>query len=49
MERERVGVEAQIGRAGATDSAGEIKRWSVSRKKKVLLRLLRGEPMGALS
>jgi hypothetical protein len=30
-------------------AAAEVKRWSVQRKKEVVLRLLRGEPVDAIS
>lgn len=35
------------GAAGA--AGGEVKRWSAGRKKEVVLRLLRGEPVDAVS
>jgi hypothetical protein len=33
----------------AAASGAEVKRWSANRKKEVVLRLLRGEPLDALS
>ena len=33
----------------APGTAAEVKRWSASRKKEVVLRLLRGEPVDAIS
>lgn len=36
--------ESKVGGAAA-----EVKRWSVGRKKEVVLRLLRGEPVDAIS
>jgi hypothetical protein len=35
--------------SAAAAGGGEVKRWSANRKKEVVLRLLRGEPMDALS
>lgn len=37
------------GERSDTSAAPEIKRWSVNRKKEVVLRLMRGEPVDALS
>jgi hypothetical protein len=34
---------------GAPSAAAEVKRWSAQRKKEVVLRLLRGEPVDAIS
>jgi hypothetical protein len=34
---------------GAPSAAAEVKRWSAQRKKDVVLRLLRGEPVDAIS
>lgn len=34
---------------GEPGAAAEVKRWSIGRKKEVILRLLRGEPVDALS
>jgi len=33
----------------ALGAAAEVKRWSAGRKKEVVLRLLRGEPVDAIS
>jgi hypothetical protein len=34
---------------GAPSAAAEVKRWSAQRKKEVVLRLLRGEPVDVIS
>lgn len=34
---------------GAPEAGAEVKRWSANRKKEVVLRLLRGEPLDVLS
>jgi transposase len=47
-----VAPEAQEGARSATGSASgaaEVKRWSTGRKRGVVLRLLRGEPLDAVS
>jgi hypothetical protein len=41
------GVRSATG--GAPGAAVEVKRWSAGRKKEVVLRLLRGEPVDAIS
>ncbi|WP_028232844.1 transposase [Paraburkholderia mimosarum] len=49
---EAVGPEALEGARSATGSASgaaEFKRWSTGRKRSVVLRLLRGEPVDAVS
>ena len=44
------GARSATGSATSAASAGaEVKRWSANRKKEVVLRLLRGEPIDALS
>ena len=44
------GARSATGSATSAPSAGaEVKRWSANRKKEVVLRLLRGEPIDALS
>ncbi len=40
---------ARSATGGETGAAAEVKRWSAGRKKAVVLRLLRGEPVDALS
>jgi transposase len=40
---------ARSGTGSAPSAAVEVKRWSVGRKKQVVLRLLRGESVDALS
>jgi transposase len=40
---------ARITTGGVPSAATEVKRWSAGRKKEVVLRLLRGEPVDALS
>jgi hypothetical protein len=40
---------ARSARGGEPGAAAEIKRWSAGRKKEVVLRLLRGEPVDAVS
>lgn len=40
---------ARSARGGEPGAAAEVKRWSVGRKKEVVLRLLRGEPVDAVS
>src|SRR4051794_33948807 len=40
---------AAQGERSDTCAAPEIKRWSANRKKEVVLRLMRGEPVDALS
>lgn len=40
---------AAEGERSSTGAAPEVKRWSANRKKEVVLRLMRGEPVDALS
>lgn len=40
---------ARSATAGEPGAAAEVTRWSVGRKKQVVLRLLRGEPIDAVS
>jgi hypothetical protein len=40
---------ARSATGGEPGAAAEVKRWSAGRKKEVVLRLLRGEPVDALS
>ena len=40
---------ARSARGGEPGAAAEVKRWSTGRKKEVVLRLLRGEPVDAIS
>ena len=40
---------ARSATGGEPRAAAEVKRWSAGRKKEVVLRLLRGEPVDALS
>ena len=40
---------ARSARAGEPGAAAEVKRWSAGRKKEVVLRLLRGEPVDSVS
>lgn len=40
---------ARSATGGEAGAAAEVKRWSAGRKKAVVLRLLRGEPVDALS
>ncbi|TDN62199.1 transposase [Paraburkholderia sp. BL10I2N1] len=47
-----IAPDAQEGARSATESASgaaEVKRWSTGRKRSVVLRLLRGEPVDAVS
>ena len=54
-EKNAVGVApgslegARSATAGEPGAAAEVKRWSAGRKKEVVLRLLRGEPVDAVS
>ena len=44
------GARSATGSERSAPAAGaEVKRWSANRKKEVVLRLLRGEPLDALS
>jgi hypothetical protein len=40
---------ARSATGGEPSAAAEVKRWSAGRKKEVVLRLLRGEPVDAIS
>ena len=40
---------AAEGERSSTAAAPEVKRWSANRKKEAVLRLMRGEPIDALS
>jgi transposase len=40
---------ARSATGGEPGAAADVKRWSAARKKEVVLRLLRGEPMDAVS
>lgn len=40
---------ARSATGGEPGAAGEVKRWSAGRKKEVVLRLLRGEPVDGIS
>ena len=40
---------ARSATGGEPGAAAEVKRWSAARKKEVVLRLLRGEPVDAVS
>jgi transposase len=40
---------ARSATGGEPSAAAEVKRWSAQRKKEVVLRLLRGEPVDAIS
>src|SRR5438309_4137365 len=40
---------ARSATGSAPGAAAEVKRWSANRKKEVVLRLLRGEPVDAIS
>jgi hypothetical protein len=49
MEKDVNVSGAAEGERSSTGAAPEVKRWSANRKKEVVLRLLRGEPLDALS
>lgn len=56
LNESKVGGDAPGSAEGARSATGsepgaaaEVKRWSVGRKKEVVLRLLRGEPVDAIS
>ncbi|HMN11653.1 IS3 family transposase [Geobacter anodireducens] len=49
MEKNGNRPGAAKGERSDTFAAPEIKRWSANRKKEVVLRLMRGEPVDALS
>ena len=42
-------LEGARSATGSASGAGEVKRWSTGRKRSVVLRLLRGEPVDAVS
>jgi transposase len=46
---ETVTPDTAEGACSSTETAPEVKRWSANRKKEVVLRLMRGEPLDALS
>lgn len=49
MKKDVVSPGAAEGERSSTGAAPEVKRWSSNRKKEVVLRLLRGEPVDTLS
>jgi len=49
MEKIVVSPGAAEGERSSTGVAPEVKRWSANRKKEVVIRLMRGEPVDALS
>ncbi len=49
MENEIVTSVATEGEHNSTGNSSEFKRWSANRKKEAVLRMLRGEPIDALS
>jgi len=49
MKNNVVSSGAAEGEHSSTGAAPEVKRWSANRKKEVVLRLMRGEPVDALS
>jgi hypothetical protein len=49
MEKHVVSPGAAEGERSSTGAAPEVKRWSANRKKEVVLRLMRGEPVDTLS
>ena len=49
MEKHVVSPGAAEGERSSTGAAPEVKRWSANRKKEVVIRLMRGEPVDALS
>ena len=49
MEKDVSVSGAAEGERSSTGAAPEVKRWSANRKKEVVLRLMRGEPVDALS
>jgi transposase len=48
-KEETVSPGAAEGERSSTGAAPEVKRWSANRKKEAVLRLMRGEPIDALS
>lgn len=49
MKKDETVSVATEGERTSTGVATEVKRWSANRKKEVVLRLMRGEPVDALS
>ena len=49
MEKNVVSSGAAEGERSSTGAAPEVKRWSANRKKEVVMRLMRGESLDALS
>jgi len=49
MKKDSVSPGAAEGERSSTGAAPEVKRWSANRKKEAVLRLMRGEPVDALS
>jgi len=49
MEKDGSRPGAAEGERSSTGAAPEVKRWSANRKKEAVLRLMRGEPVDALS
>lgn len=49
LEGARSATGSATSAAAAAGGGAEVKRWSTNRKKEVVLRLLRGEPIDALS
>lgn len=49
MKKDDTGSGAAEGERSSTGAAPEVKRWSANRKKEVVLRLMRGESIDALS
>lgn len=49
MEKNVVSPGAAEGERSSTEATPEVKRWSANRKKETVLRLMRGEPLDALS
>jgi len=49
MEKDGSRSGATEGERSSTGVAPEVKRWSANRKKEAVLRLMRGEPVDALS
>jgi len=49
MQKDVSCAGAAEGERSSTGAAPEVKRWSANRKKEVVLRLMRGEPVDALS
>ena len=49
MEKDGSRPGSAEGERSSTEAAPEVKRWSANRKKEAVLRLMRGEPVDALS